>query len=253
MTTFSNAGEIIQAAAGGAIDAGLADMIQLGNAVNHGLPYGFLAGGSFYSTNAPTTVLCVAKNSAVKTAKDLEGQTVAVVALTSISSLSVQEWLRNGGADLSKIKIFEAPFSTMAPALVRGTVGAAFIGEPFLSAAKNDVRWLGKAYDAIAKQFYIQAWFTSRDWVAKNPDAARRLVRAAYESARWANGHHDESATILSKYSKLPLERIESMTRAVFATSLDPRMMQPVLDVAAKYKIIDKPLAASDLVLKLPA
>jgi len=43
------------------------------------------------------------------------------------------------------------------------------------------------------------------------------------------------------------------MTRAVFATSLDPRMMQPVLDVAAKYKIIDKPLAASDLVLKLPA
>jgi NitT/TauT family transport system substrate-binding protein len=224
-------------------------MIQLGNAVNHGLPYGFFAGGSFYSTNAPTTVLCVAKNSPIRSAKDLEGQAIAVVALTSISSLSVQEWLRQNGADLTKIKLFETPFSTMAPALERGTVAAAFIAEPFLSGAKTEIRWLAKTYDAIAKQFYIQAWFTSRDFLAKDPETGRRLLRAVYESARWSNAHHDASAAILSKYSKLPVERIESMTRAVFATSLDPRMMQPVLDVAARYKLIEKPLSARDLVL----
>jgi ABC-type nitrate/sulfonate/bicarbonate transport system substrate-binding protein len=45
----------------------------------------------------------------------------------------VQEWLRQNGADTSTIKIFEMPFSPMTPALTRGTLGAAFIAEPFLS------------------------------------------------------------------------------------------------------------------------
>lgn len=248
---FSNAGQIVQAAAAGAVDVGLADMIQIAHAVNHGLPYGFFAGGSLYSTDAPTTILCVAKNGTVQTAKDLEGQTVGVVALTSISSLAVQEWLRRNGADPSLVHLFEMPSPTMAPAVTRGTVSAAFISEPMLSSAKADVRWLGKAYDAIAKHFYISAWFASRDWIAKSPAVASRLQQAVYATARWANTHHDGSAPILAKYSKIELESIRSMTRATFATSLDPRMMQPVLDLAARYQLIEKPVDARNLILQV--
>jgi NitT/TauT family transport system substrate-binding protein len=248
LTTFSNAGEIIQAMAGGAIDIGLADMIQVANAYNHGLPYAFFAGAGLYTSTAPTTVLCVAKDGPVKTPKDLEGKTVAVVALQSISSLSVQEWLRQNGADTSTIKIFEMPFSPMTPALTRGTIAAAFIAEPFLSSVHDDVRWLGKAYDAIAKQFYVAAMFASRDWLTKNPDLARRVQRATYATARWANANHDASAVVLSKYSKLPVDRIHSMTRATFATTLDPKLMQPVLDLALKYNLIEKPVAAASLI-----
>lgn len=247
ITTFSNAGEIIQAAAGGVVDVGLADMIQIANAANHGLPYVFFAGAGLYTSNAPTTVLCVAKNSPIKSAKDLEGGTVAVVALTSISSLSVQQWLQSRGVDVSKVKLYELPFSVMAPSLERGTVSAAFLAEPFLSSAKDQVRWLGKAYDAIAKQFFIAAWFASRDWLANNAAVAKRLQTAIYESARWANANHDASSIILSKYSKLSVDRIRAMTRTSFATSLDPALMQPVLDIATNHKLIDKAVAARAL------
>ena len=244
ITNFSNAGEIIQAAAGGVVDIGLADMIQVANAADHGLPYVFFAGAGLYTSAAPTTVLCVAKNSPVKTAKDLEGGTVAVVALTSISSLSVQQWLHLNGADISKIKIYELPFSVMAPALGRGTVAAAFIAEPFLSSVKDEVRWLGKAYDAISKQFFIAAWFASRDWLANNAATAKRLQAAIYDSARWSNANHDASAIILSKYSKLGIDRIQEMTRAIYATTLSPTLMQPVLDIAWQYRLIRQPVTA---------
>ena len=65
-----------------------------------------------------------------------------------------------------------------------------------------------------------------------------------YDLARWANANHDQTAVILSKYSKLDIDRINAMARAVFATSLSPNLMQPVLDIAARYNLIKQPIAA---------
>lgn len=247
---FPNAQAIVQAAAGGAIDVGMADMIQLANPIEKGVPFGVFAGGALYRSDAPATLLVVAKNSPVQKAKDLEGQTVGVVALNSISAMSVNEWLRQGGADLTKVKIFELPFAAMVPAIERGTVGAAFLAEPFLSGAHDELRTLASTYDVIAKQFYIGAWFASRDWLAKNGETARRLVEALYDTARWSNTHHDESAVMLAKATKMDLDKIKSMTRAVYATTLDTKLMQPVIDLAVRYKAIPKPVDASDIVVK---
>ena len=123
----------------------------------------------------------------------------------------------------------------MPPALTRGTIAAATLSEPIMSGALTaDAKILGKPYDAIAKQFLISDWFTTRDWLAKNGDAAKRFVGAIYDAARWANTHHDESAAILSKYTKIDVERIKQMNRCVYATDLQAGMVQPVLDTAFK-------------------
>jgi NitT/TauT family transport system substrate-binding protein len=251
IVSFPNAQAIVAAAVGGAIDAGMADMIQLVNPIQRGVPLGYFAGGAVYHSETPPTLLVASKTTALQKPKDFEGQTIGVVALNSISAMCVSEWLRQGGADLAKVKIYELPFSTMVPALDRGTIAAAFLAEPFLSVNRADLRVVAPAYDQIAKQFYIAAWFTTRDWVTKNPDAAKRLQSAIYETARWANGHHDDSAVILSKATKLDLDRIRSMTRAIWATSLDPKLMQPVIDLAAKYKLIEAPVNAGDLILRI--
>jgi ABC-type nitrate/sulfonate/bicarbonate transport system substrate-binding protein len=249
ISLFTNSQAIVQAAAGGAIDVGLADMIQLANAYVRGVPLGFFAGGGLYSTSAPTTVLTVAKTNPIRTAKELAGKTIAVVALTSISSIAVEEWLRANGTDPAGVKLFELPFAAMAPALGRGTVDAAFLAEPFLTFAKDDVRVLAKAYDAIAKSFYISCFFTSKDWIAKNPDIAKRLTQALYDAGRWANDNRDGSAAVLAKYAKLDLNRLGMMARTRFTTELDVRLMQPVLDIAATYKAIERPVSAAELIL----
>ncbi len=253
VSALANGGAIASAVAGGALEAGLADMIQIANAVNRGLPFAFFAGSGLYSSEAPILALCVAKNGAMKSAKDIEGGTVALVALKSITEAAVREWLRQNGADLAKIKFIEMPYGEMTPALARGTVAAAFLGEPFLSAGKDDVRIVGRCYDVVAPSFYISAWFGSRDWIGKNPEVVRKLAGALYACASWANGHHDETAPILAKYAKLDVGRIRAMNRTRYATTLDPRLMQPVLDIAVRYQLIEKPVAAADLIVRLPA
>lgn len=249
---FTNAQAISNAAAANAIDVGSSDMIQTANAFLHGVPFAFFAGAAQYSSAAPTLVLNVLKNSPYQKATDLEGQTVAVIALNSISSISVQEWLRQNGADVTKVKIFEAPFPVMLPGLERGTIAAALLAEPFLTAAAAETRQLAKTYDSVGKEFYITAWFTSRDWIKRNPDLARRFRSAIYDTARWINTHHAESAVTLSDLTKLPIEGIRAMNRATFATNLDPKLMQPVLDIGARYKAIEKPVAAADLIASIP-
>lgn len=247
LTILANSGAIAQAAVGGAIDVGVADLITIAHAQIAGVPLVAFYGCGLYLSEAPTTLALVAKNSPLRTPKELEGQTVAVVALASISLLGMREWLRQSGADLAKVRIVEMPFPDMVPAMQRGQVAAALVAEPYIASTKNDARVLGKAFDAIAKSFYISAYFASRDWLVKNADAARKLVAAIGESARWANAHRDETAAILAKYTKMTPERIGSMTRVSQATSLDARQIQPVLDVATRFGQLERAVNATDV------
>jgi NitT/TauT family transport system substrate-binding protein len=252
MTVFTQtSGQVIEAIASGSLDAGVADPIQVGNAFNRDVPLGFFAGAAEYSSNAPTTMFCVAKADLVKTAKDLEGQTVAVNGFGSIQELSLREWIRSNGADLANVKFVEIPPAAIALALERGTVAGAMISEPFLSAAGDRVTRLASAFDACARHFYINAWFANRDWLAKNADVARRIRRAAYESARWANEHHALTMPILAKYLKLEQGTMLHMTRAQFGTSLDVAKIQPVLDLAWRYRVLKKQLNAPQLIVAL--
>jgi len=252
ITPFSNGAAMAAAAAGGSIDLGVGDATELANGVSRGLPFVLIAGGGYYSTAAPTTTLCVAKSSPIARAADLEGQTVAVVSLVSLMSSGVKSWLTQNGADISKIHFVELPFPQMPPALTRGTIAAATLSEPIMSGALvTDAKILGKPYDAIAKQFLISDWFTTRDWLAKNGDAAKRFVGAIYDAARWANTHHDDSAAILSKYTKIDVDRIKHMNRCIYAVDLQAAMVQPVLDTAFKYKALETATSAATIIAKV--
>lgn len=251
ITFFPNAGAIVAAVIGGAIDIGMADMIQIANLVGHGFGAGFFAGASMYSSDAPTTLLCASKSSSYATARDLEGQSLAVPALTSLTSLAAKEWLAANGADVTKVSIFELPFAQMAPALTRGTIAAAMIGEPFITYARNEVRAIAKPFDVIGRSFYIGAWFAPRAWASQNAALVRRFTGAVYETARYANAHQDRTLAWLGKYAKIEVDRVRTMRRITWASSLDPLLMQPVLDLAVKYREIERPVRAEDLVIRI--
>jgi NitT/TauT family transport system substrate-binding protein len=253
ITDFPNSQQQVVAAAGGALDLGMADMIQLAAPIEKGVPLAYFAGGCLYRHDAPQTLLVTARDGPIHAPKDLNGKTVGVVALNSISWMSVTEWLKRGGADVSSIKIFELPFSTMIPGLQRGTVAAAFLAEPSITAGKQsgDIRVVASTYDTIAPSFYIGAWFGPKDWPQKSPDVMKRFTAALYETARWCDTHRDETAISLSKLSKIDLDRVKAMNRGSYATSIDPKLMQPVIDMAVKYNLLAKRVDASTLIMKV--
>jgi NitT/TauT family transport system substrate-binding protein len=251
MLPFNNGSAQAEAAAGGSLDIGAGEATELANGVMRGLTFCVIAGGSLYNSSAPTTLLVVAKNSPIKTAKDLEGKTIAVPALIALTSTAVRAWLANNGADLSKVRFVELPLPQQADAIARGTVDAAHLGEPQLTAGAALLAPIATPYDSIGKQFLISDWFTTKEWLAKNQDAARRFVGAVYEAQRWANAHRDESLAILAKYAKYDLDRVRGMRRATYATSCEPRLIQPVLDAGAKYKALARQFNAADLIVRV--
>jgi NitT/TauT family transport system substrate-binding protein len=244
----ANAGAVTIAAAAGAIDVGLAEALALALAIQRGLPFAYFAGGPLTSREAPTLELVVAKNSPFQTAKDLEGKTIAVVSVKTMMSVVISNWFRLNGADPSTIKFFELHFPEMTPALERGTIDAAHLGEPFLTENKNVVRSVGVPNATVANLYYIFGWFARRDWLAANADTAHALAAALYDAGRWGNAHKAESAAIEAKYTKVDLDVVRTMARNPMSTSLTPAFIQPLLDVAARYKVLDRPFNASDLI-----
>ena len=230
------------------IDVGLGEATELVNGVLRGLPLAIFASGALYDTASPTTLLCVAANSTIRTAKDFEGQTIAVPALVSLSSMAVKAWLTKNGADLTKVTFIELPLPSTAAAIVRGTVAGGHLGEPYITAAGTTLKFISAPYDAIAKRFVISDWFATRPWLGANPALVKRLIDAIYDTARWTNAHHDDSAPMLSKYTKIDVDVIRKMRRLNYATAFQPQLIQPVLDAAVAYGGLARRVALSDLI-----
>jgi NitT/TauT family transport system substrate-binding protein len=248
---MATGGQISTAVAGGAVDLGMSNTAQLANAIVHGAPFVIVGAGGMYLNTAPASGLVVAKDSPLRTAHDLEGKTCSVTALKDITQIGPEAWMQHNGADYTKTKFVEIPFAEVAPALDHGIIDAAMLGEPWLSAANGTtVRVLAWAFTDIAPTFVLSPWFSTVDYYRQNADLVRRFMRAIYDTARWANGHHRETAAILAKYAKLDVARLQRMNRAEFATSLDPSQLQPVFNMMYKFGAIAKPLQAEAVIAK---
>jgi NitT/TauT family transport system substrate-binding protein len=241
--------QVAAAVAGGAIEIGQSNIMSLAIAFEKGLPFALIAGAGLYSTAKPTSMMIVAKNSALKTAKALSGKTVAVNGLKSITQISVQAWADQNGGDSQQIKFVEMPFVEMEGALMSGRIDMALLADPNATTllAGGHTRPFGKAFDAIGKEFLIGGWFAKTDWIAANTDTVRKFIAVMRESAQWANKPADfsQSATILEKYTKVA---VGAANRVAYAERLDPALIQPSIDTAAKYGLLKASFPAAKMI-----
>ena len=237
--------------AGNALEIGISNTVNLAVAIAHGAPFTIVAGGGLYTAKVPTTAVVVAKDSPVKSARDLVGKTVAVTALKDLTEVGVRAWLDRNGVDSKNVRFVESQMALMPPALGRGTYDAALVGEPYLSAdVGTSLRVLGDAYAVLAPQFLISNFFTTVDFYKANTALVKRFVATIYDTARWANANHTESGQIFLKAAKFDPATLAKMGRCEYATSLDPRYIDPILAAMYKYEAIDKKLTSADLVAK---
>jgi NitT/TauT family transport system substrate-binding protein len=236
------------AVASGAADVGIIDPMTLANAYNRGVSWAYFADGPLYPADAQTSVLAVGVDSPIHAAKDLEGKAIGTASLNGLGELACKAWIDQNGGDASKTKFVQFTYAAMVPALNRGDLAGVFIAEPFLSDLRNQFRVLANVYDSIAKSFIIAGTFASRSWLTQNAAAAKQVAAVFHQTGLWANSHHDDSAVILSKESGLPLEKVRSSTRARFGP-ISTGVLQPVLDAAFKYKEVEKPVRAGDILV----
>lgn len=248
--SMASGAAISAAVVSGAVDIGFSNLLTLAVAFNHNVPVTILAPGSLYTATIPTSVLMVPKDSPVKTARDLNGKTLAVNGLKTITQYAPQLWMDKNGGDSSTVKFVEMTFPQILEALGTNRVDAAIVADPFIAQAKNSARILADAYDAIGSRYIIGCWFTTTQWAAAHADLAKRFGAVIAKTAQWANTHKPQSGAILAKYSKMDPAVAATMLRVDYAPRFDISQMQPEIDLLARYGGLPATYPAAELIYK---
>lgn len=256
-TALNNAGAVAAALSGGALELGVGDLISGVNAILKGVPILLIAGGGLYlESQQETGILAVPKDSPIRTSRDLVGKSIGVPTLVGLTTACLRAWLPANGVPVEGVKLVEIPQGAVVPALERGSLDAALLSEPFVTPNRDVVRSVGYPNNIIAdrtpnKAFPVSVWYASKPWVEEDRGRARRALGAIYETARWANAHHDETFAILVRDGHLDAAKLQGLPRVPYATALTPEMVQPIFDVALAGKIFTQPLDAGTLIAKL--
>lgn len=249
LEAMANGSAVAAAVVSGTYDIGTGGVTSVFLAHEKGLPFVFIAPGGLYDARAPYDGAMVLKDSPLTLGKDVENNVVGTVSLQGIGHDAICAWIDQHGGDPSKVQFTEVPYSAVGPALLQHRVVAAETITPSMSAflATGNFRLI-PVLDAIGKLYIQSAWFTTTTFSAKNPDVVRRFAQTIAAASAYANAHHAETAPIIARFSGIPLNVIQHMTRATEGTVLSPELLQPPLDACAKYGSLKKAFPARDVI-----
>ena len=232
----------LAAVAGGAIDVGGSSQLSFLLAHAKSIPLSIVAPLAIYSSETLYAALIVKKESPYKTGRDLNGKTIGSPALHDLNWIATMSWIDQNGGDSTTTKTVELPSSAIAVAIDEGRIDASTVTTPRYVQAVNSgkVRILGHSYDAIAKNFMFAAYVSQTEWAAKNPDLIARFGRAIRDASRYSNTHHAETLPIYADFAKIDVKEIADAPRAISPPYVEVKDLQPLIDVAVKYKLIDR-------------
>jgi NitT/TauT family transport system substrate-binding protein len=236
--------------AGGGYQVGKSSIIPLITAFAKGIPFVLVAPGGLYRAAKPHIAMIVAAGSPIRTASDMNGKTLGVSALDDLYTLGIKWWMDKNGGDSSTLKIVELPLPAITDAIVAGRIDAGGSATPALQAALDSgkVRVLSYMFDAIADEFMYTGWFSNSNYVASHLQIMRSFSRAERQAAEYVNDHPAQTVDALSKFTAISPDVIAKMTRAQMGTALDPKLIQPVVDVCVHYKVIPAPIDAAQMI-----
>jgi NitT/TauT family transport system substrate-binding protein len=244
---LSGAAAVAAALAGGSLELGKGAPMTIVPAIAKGLPFTIIGSSGFYTLGTPQVGLVVLKDSPIKTAKDLNGKTLGVNGLKNIAEYAPSMWIDKNGGDSSTVKFVEIRPAAAPAALAAHRIDACFVAEPQITEAKATSRVFAKPYDVLGDGFMIAGYFTMRPWAQAHPELVHKFQDAMRETAAWANANPDKSADILAKYTKLDPALVRASYRAKFGESLSAAAIQPTIDLAAHYKLLEA-FPAADLI-----
>lgn len=244
MQTLRNGAAIAAAVAGGSVEFGVSNTLQLAQSHAHNIPFKIVALGDVHDERYPLSGLIVTTSSGITSGKNLNGKTVGVATLRGLDQLAATALIDKQGGDSSTVQFVEISSTAALDTLFAGRLAAVTLEPPQLEAAlaTNRVRNLGDIENAIASHWVATDWFSTSDYLQKNPDVGKRFAAAIYEAGQWSMANRSDAAAVLAKV----LHSTETETNARFATASDPALLQAVLDVGARYGYV-APTKASDL------
>lgn len=199
------------------------DSLQIGGptpsvflqSVDGGLDHVLVAGGGVTSKTITGFGLVARAGSGIKSAQDCVGKKIGVPGLGAFLHVTFRGWLKQSGVDYKKVSFVEASFPQHSDLLRGGSVDAVVTADPFMSRITES----GSGYVASYYSTFLEegnptiVHAAKREWVQKNPAAAKGFREAVQEGAAFMQNpkNNDKVRAAIGKYIKLPPEVIAKM------------------------------------------
>jgi NitT/TauT family transport system substrate-binding protein len=251
-TAMVGGAAIAPALASGALNLGWSNVVSIYQGHLQGFDYRFVVNGAINKRETNDEFgLLVRADFPAKTGKDLEGKTMATNTLRNITQLMGLHWVDNNGGNSSRTKWVEIPFPQMEPALVNQQIDAFVAVEPFVtvpSKVNKKARVLGRPASGVAPRLLIASYFGSEAWIRKNPDAVKAFINAYNRGIDAHNAEVEKAKVSIAKHTGLKPELLKEMPLPAFEKKLLESDLQPMLDVAYHYKLIDRKFPAKQVI-----
>jgi NitT/TauT family transport system substrate-binding protein len=245
---------IINGVTSGDLQFGWSNVISLYQAHVEGFDFKLIAGGATnVKAKNESHAIQIGKNSPIKTAKDIEGKTVAVNTLNNIVHLMAMAWIDKNGGGSAKVKFVEVPFPQMEATLSAGKVDAISVHEPFATAAtqKGDTRVLAQPWGDVLPKFLIASWFASEKWLAKNKETSQAFVRAINRGIDAIHADPEGSRAAMIKWAGLNPDLAGKIGLPLFEKNISEKDLQATIDLTQKYKLISHGIKARDVISEI--
>ncbi len=194
------------------------DALQMGGptpsvflqAVDGGLDHVVVAGGGVTSKTFTSFGLAARAGSGIRSPQDCIGKKIGVPGLGAFLHVTFRAWLKQNGLDYKKVNFIEASFPQHGDLLRGGSLDAVVTADPFMTRITDS----GAGYVASYYSTFLSegnptiVHAAKREWVAKNPAAARAFRDAVVEGAAFmfSTKNNDKVRAAIGKYTKLPAE-----------------------------------------------
>ena len=194
------------------------DSLQIGGptpsvflqSVDGGLDHVVVAGGGVTSKAITGFGLVARAGSSIRSAQDCVGKKIGVPGLGAFLHVTFRGWLKSSGVDYRKVNFVEASFPQHGDLLRGGSVDAVVTADPFMSRITDSgAGYVASYYSTFLAEGNPTIIHTAkREWVQKNPAAARAFREAVVEAAAFMvkPANNDKVRAHIGKYIKLPPE-----------------------------------------------
>ena len=194
------------------------DSLQIGGptpsvflqAVDGGLDLVVLAGGGLTSKTMTGFGLVARAGSGIRTPQDCVGKKIGVPGLGAFLHVTFRAWLKQSGVDYRKVTFVEASFPQHADLLRGGSIDAVVTADPFMSRiTESGAGYVVSYYSTfLAEGNHTIYHAAKREWVQKNPAAAKAFRESVQEGAAFMQQpkNTEQVRAIIGKYIKLPPE-----------------------------------------------
>ncbi|MEV4114889.1 ABC transporter substrate-binding protein [Nonomuraea sp. NPDC049695] len=190
----------------------------------------------------------VAKGSPIKAPADLKGKTIAVNVLKALGQTLTNAHLQEAGLKPEDVKYVPVAFADQLTALSSGKVDAAWLVEPFLTAAKKGgATQIIDTTSGVTAGVPIDGWGVTEDWLAKNPKTAAAFHRALAKAQQIASSDRKAIDEVVPMYTQIPADAAAAMTLGKFSMEADKASVQKLADLLQGYGYLKSKVDAAQL------